>query len=317
MMKKIFLFLSLSFLVANDLEQALEYEKKGAYKQAMEIYKKLALEKREKQNTSFTQKTSDLKDSEQNSKLQNEKFSHTALTNYLGEETIFNPLGISAYKMNYFLPFSHNFKKNADTETKFQISLKKRVFENLLGLDEKYYFAYTQTSWWELYKHSAPFRESSYQPEIFVDFPLKRNFLHSLRFGFLHESNGKGEGFGSRSWNRIYLSSIIFYDKFIIVPRIWFRIPEKAEDDDNKDIVRYTGNFDLNLVYLKKGFFANLLLRNNLERHNRSSLQVDLGYDLFGNGIFWYVQYFNGYAESLIDYNKHSNRLSTGILIAY
>ncbi|EID0135991.1 phospholipase A, partial [Campylobacter jejuni] len=27
--------------------------------------------------------------------------------------------------------------------------------------------------------------------------------------------------------------------------------------------------------------------------------------------------YFNGYGESLIDYNKHLQRLSTGFLISY
>ncbi|MCW4449461.1 phospholipase, partial [Campylobacter jejuni] len=43
-MRKIALFLSLCvFIWASDLQQALEYEKQGDYKKAMEIYKKLAL----------------------------------------------------------------------------------------------------------------------------------------------------------------------------------------------------------------------------------------------------------------------------------
>lgn len=43
-MRKIALFLSLCvFIWASDLQQALEYEKQGDYKKAMEIDKKLAL----------------------------------------------------------------------------------------------------------------------------------------------------------------------------------------------------------------------------------------------------------------------------------
>ncbi|EFP1036100.1 phospholipase, partial [Campylobacter jejuni] len=56
----------------------------------------------------------------------------------------------------------------------------------------------------------------------------------------------------------------------------------------------------------------------NLKFHdNKGAIQVDLGYDIFNNGIYWYLQYFNGYGESLIDYNKHLQRLSTGFLISY
>ncbi len=75
------------------------------------------------------------------------------MANYLGENESFNPLGISSYKMNYFLPFAYSFNSlgtnNNKSEAKFQLSVKK-TFENLLGLDEKYYIAYTQTSWWQI-----------------------------------------------------------------------------------------------------------------------------------------------------------------------
>ncbi|EAL5466791.1 phospholipase, partial [Campylobacter coli] len=50
---------------------------------------------------------------------------------------------------------------------------------------------------------------------------------------------------------------------------------------------------------------------------NKGAVQVDIGYDIFDNGIYWYLQYFNGYGESLIDYNKRLQRLSTGFLISY
>ncbi|MCW1360417.1 phospholipase A [Campylobacter jejuni] len=228
--------------------------------------------------------------------------------------------------MNYFMPFSYNFSKVAPnqnkSEIKFQISIKKRLFDNMLNLGESYYIAYTQTSWWQAYNHSSPFRENNYKPEFFVNFPMqleKLPWMQNVRLGILHESNGKSdESLESRSWNRIYLSSVFLKDRFLIAPRVWLRIPENEKDDDNPDIEKYLGNFDLNMAYLGKDFFINAMVRNNLRTSsNKGAVQIDIGYDLFDNGIFWYVQYFNGYGESLIDYNKYVNKLSTGFLISY
>ncbi|TKX30555.1 phospholipase A [Campylobacter estrildidarum] len=333
-MKKIILFLLIcNIVIAENFKEALEFEKKGDYKKAMQIYKKIALKyqnnspspinKNLQANLNQNANTKENLDSLKNKK---ENFSQLTLANYLGEDTDFNPLGISAYKMNYFLPFAYSFNSirndNRKTEMKFQLSIKKRLFENLFGLNEKYYIGYTQTSWWQNYKHSSPFRETNYQPEFFVDFPLflkDYQFFNNLRLGFLHESNGKGdENLESRSWNRIYASTAILYKRFLIVPRIWYRIPEERKDDDNPDITHYLGNFDLNLGYLGKDYFANIMLRNNLNlRRNKGAIQVDAGYDIFNNGIYWYLQYFNGYGESLIDYNRKLQRISTGFLISY
>ncbi|MBZ7928800.1 phospholipase A [Campylobacter molothri] len=332
-MKKIILFFLIYNLAwAENFEEAMEFEKKGDYKKAMQIYKNLLLKaQNQMQNQSFTDEKSEKNkvsntQTFKNNPQKKEDFSKLALANYLDENTGFNPLGITAYKMNYFLPFAYSFgslgNDSRKMETKFQLSIKKRLFENLFGLDEKYYIGYTQTSWWQNYKHSSPFRETNYQPEFFVDFPLYLKdypFFNNLRLGVLHESNGKGdENLESRSWNRIYVSTAIFYKRFLFVPRIWYRIPEERKDDDNPDITHYLGNFDLNLGYLGKDYFANIMLRNNLNFHrNKGAIQVDIGYDIFNNGIYWYLQYFNGYGESLIDYNKKLQRLSTGFLISY
>ncbi|HHW1541428.1 TPA: phospholipase A, partial [Campylobacter coli] len=50
-MKKIlFLIFFYSLVFCDDFEQALEFEKKGQYKKAMQIYKKLALQNSPKQD---------------------------------------------------------------------------------------------------------------------------------------------------------------------------------------------------------------------------------------------------------------------------
>ena len=61
-----------------------------------------------------------------------------------------------------------------------------------------------------------------------------------------------------------------------------------------------------------------MLFRSNLNfSRNKGAVQVDVGYDIFNNGIYYYVQYFNGYGDSLIDYNKRLERISMGFLISY
>ena len=104
-MKKFFFILSLfSFCLADDLSKALEYEKKGDYKRAMQIYKKLALKNQTPNSTEILAKQNETKSTQapKNQKRQKENFSKIALANYLGDEYSFNPLGISSYKMNYF-----------------------------------------------------------------------------------------------------------------------------------------------------------------------------------------------------------------------
>ena len=133
-MKKIFLIFSLfSLCLADDLSKALEYEKKGDYKRAMQIYKKLALKNQTPNSTEILNETKSTQ-APKEQKRQKDNFSKIALANYLGDENSFNPLGINSYKMNYFLPFSHTNHdlSGSKNEVKFQISIKKRLFENFI-----------------------------------------------------------------------------------------------------------------------------------------------------------------------------------------
>ncbi len=249
-------------------------------------------------------------------------FAEIAALEYRGESRTLNILRLKTHDINYILPFSYAFGSRGTNaakraETKFQLSVKKALFEDIFGLNEGWYFGYTQTAWWQIFAESAPFRELNYAPEVFLSFPLSGfGVFKNLSLGFMHQSNGK-DGTSSRSWNRAYLSTLLHAGRFVLVSRAWFIINEPSLSE-NRDIARYLGHFDAKFAYLGRDTFAYILLRNNLNfKHNKGAVELNAGFDLFDNGIFWYVQYFNGYGESLIDYNRHANRLSVGFLVAY
>jgi len=59
------------------------------------------------------------------------------------------------------------------------------------------------------------------------------------------------------------------------------------------------------------------MLRNNLRTDNKGALQLDWSVPLSmcNNKVSFYIQYFNGYGESLLDYNSSSNRIGAGIMV--
>lgn len=250
-------------------------------------------------------------------------FAKIATREYNGEDTTINILRIKTHDTNYFLPFAYTFHgrpndpKYKQAETKFQFSVKKVLFENVLFLGESWNFGYTQTAWWQMYAESAPFRELNYAPELFVSFPFSGfGWLKSMSVGFMHQSNGK-DGADSRSWNRVYANAVFHHKRFVFLPRLWYIVPESSLNE-NKDIRKYLGNFDAKIAYLGRDTFAYILLRNNLNfKHNKGAVELNAGFDLFDNGVFWFVQYFNGYGESLIDYQRYINKLGIGFVVAY
>jgi phospholipase A1 len=313
-----------SFLEASELnklyEEAQRLEANGKYKEAMLLYKKIAEEER-------TSNSSYMDEGQKKVKVFKEVIDpiedkETAETI---EQIVASKFNLFPYHENYFLPFSHDTKKSSEgreqTEAKFQLSVKKPIIDNLFRLNETVYFGYTHTSWWQLYEDSSPFRETNYKPEVFVTIPYGKSDKTSLKgfkFGFLHESNGQKEP-ESRSWNRLYLESYFQAGNLFVVPKVWYRIPEKEEDDDNPDLEDYMGYGDLTLLYPYKKHTFKLLLRNNLkfDDRNKGFTEFDWSFPFFGSkNTFGYIQLSSGYGDSLIDYDKKINRISFGISLS-
>ena len=244
---------------------------------------------------------------------------------------------ILPYKPNYLLPVAYNSNPNNsaytgdestgvsldETEIKFQLSVKTPLVKSIFVNDDELTFAMTLTSWWQAYNSeiSAPFRETNYEPLIMYDVDLSDRKFFNLSFlgiGFSHQSNGRSTLF-SRSWNRIFARFMFEFDKFGIMFKPWYRIPEEkkespsqAKGDDNPDIEDYMGNFEfMGFTKFHDNEFR-LLVRNNLDiDRNRGAIQVDWTFPMLLQ-LRGYVQLFSGYGESLIDYNVYSNRVGVG-----
>ena len=237
---------------------------------------------------------------------------------------------LRAYKENYFLPVSYRYDseyvddaahghRSKSMETEFQVSIRYDFTSNLFGLGEIYSFGYTQRAWWQLYTESAFFRETNYQPEIFVTVPtykfLKNSYLKGLKFAYIHQSNGRG-GVYERSWNHLSATAFLFYRNIIGEFEMWYRIKDK--NDYNPQLLDYIGYGQFKCVVPYKQHLFKLTLRSNV-RKRKSSVELSYSYPLplrQESDLFVYIKSFNGYGESLIDYNHNVNKLSIGLAIS-
>lgn len=206
-------------------------------------------------------------------------------------------------------------------ETKFQISLKAPVAYGLFNNRADLYVGYTNRSFWQQFNKdgSAPFRDSNHEPEAWLsfrnDYELFGVTNSVIRTGISHQSNGQSGGL-SRSWNRVYADFIFEYDDLYVSFKPWLRINEDNEDDDNPDIDEYMGNFELGALYKMDRHNFEIMLRNNLDfGENYGAIQLGWSFPL-SDRVRGYVQWFNGYGESLIDYDAHSNSIGFGIQLS-
>ncbi|MCV2360071.1 phospholipase A [Paucibacter sp. TC2R-5] len=210
---------------------------------------------------------------------------------------------------------------NKNLEAKFQLSLKTKMMQNILGSEIDWWAAYTQQSFWQVYnaEDSRPFRESNYQPETFVTMPLRlgsESFqLRMLNLGLVHQSNGQTDPL-SRSWNRIYATLGATSGGLSLFVKPWWRVKEKAETDNNPDISDYAGRIEVQAIYNFGEHIVSATLQNNLKFNtstpNRSNVQIEWAFPLFSE-LHGYVRGFAGYADSLQNYNFRNNGIGLGV----
>ena len=250
----------------------------------------------------------------------------------LDTESRVRKFAITPYRSNYILPVTYNTTPNEgpireaepgkevkNHEVQFQISFKIKLWQDILDKEMDLWVAYTQRSFWQFYDFadSSPFRETDFEPELLLNVRTNYHLLglrgRYIQVGVDHQSNGRAKP-QSRSWNRLVANFGFERDNVILLLDTWYRIPENEEDDDNPGIEKYLGYGQMNVFYLRKGHRFGLLIRNNLRLHdNKGALQLEWSFPLI-RWVSGYVQYFNGYGESLLDTNASANRIGIGFI---
>jgi phospholipase A1 len=253
-------------------------------------------------------------------------------------EAAASPFSILAHKPNYILFAAYNAEgwdsspyrlagndpiyENDDIEMQFQFSFKVPLATNLFGDRMDIYGAYTNRSFWQAYNgdHSEPFRETNHEPELWAQF---RNDWRVLGFtnvinsvGWVHQSNGRAEPL-SRSWNRLYANFIFERNDLVFSFKPWVWVSKDKDTSDNPDITDYLGHGEIRGAWQHNRHVVSGMIRNQLESgFEEGAVELSWSFPVFDYPYLkGYLQYFYGYGESLIDYNRKVNRIGLGISV--
>ncbi len=255
----------------------------------------------------------------------------------LAKDSKLGTFQLRAYKPVYLFPVFWTSKRNDfpaslnpqntvtesreldSTELKFQLSFKTKVAENLFGDNGDVWVGYTQSSRWQAYNSatSRPFRETNYEPEAMLVFRNNYSLLgwrgRLFGVGLNHQSNGQSDPL-SRSWNRVIFDIGLDRGDWALMLRPWYRIKEDSKDDNNPHIDDYIGRGDATLVWHKDGHEVALMARHSFRGGDRAhgAVQLDWGFPI-NNLLRGHLQIFDGYGESMIDYNHRATYVGLGI----
>ncbi len=238
-------------------------------------------------------------------------------TDSLKHDLQFGPY-FSLYKDNYFTVGTTPFRKPTSTnsDVKFQISLSIRLTNAVLPWNSFLFLFYTQKTFWNVFQNSMPMHDLNFNLGIGWSKPFfnKGRYAGKLTMLVEHESNGR-DGLDSRSWNRVsFYGSTIIDDWLMVHAKFWIPI---IDGENNRDILKYCGiyqsgvvvttpnkKFSFGLTMVKRSGWNlnfNTILEASWKVHEKSNLNL-------------FAQYYNGYGESLLDYNQFHSRLRVGIV---
>lgn len=223
------------------------------------------------------------------------------------------------YKDNYFI-FGTTIGQRPTRENsnvKFQISVSQRLTRSTLPWNTYLYLFYTQKVFWNVLEKSFPMTDLNFNPGIGLAKPLfvKNRFIGQVIFALEHESNGR-DGDASRSWNKISLGANIMIDPNLVVHgKAWIPI---VDGGNNRDILDYSGIYQVGMqMYSNNRRFGGSVV---LVKRRGWRLNYNTTVEFFWrvrrrDNQYLFVQYYNGYGEGLLEYNKFHSTIRAGIVI--
>ena len=223
------------------------------------------------------------------------------------------------FKDNYFtagIPIGQKIS-STNSDVKFQVSISQRLTKSTLPFNTYLFLAYSQKCFWNVFQESLPMRDLNFNPGIGLSKLLivKGKLIGKLTLMIEHESNGR-DGDDSRSWNRIsYAGNVFLTPNLMIHAKAWIPI---VDGENNKDLLDYAGLFQSGMQVTsndKRWGFAITMVKRKGWRLSYNTI-IEANYRLFKNeNQYFFLQYYNGYAEGLLDYNKFHSRLRAGLVI--
>jgi len=225
----------------------------------------------------------------------------------------------SLYKDTYFVggtvftgkPDIHN------SDVKFQISFQQRLTKSNLPGHTYLYLFYSQKAMWNVLERSLPFHDLNFNPGIGVSrfIILKNRLVGKITMMIEHESNGR-DGIESRSWNKISWAGEAYISPILMAhAKFWIPI---IDGKYNRDILKYSGisQAGFQAVSTDNKWVLDMTLVKRQGWNLNFNTIVQLGYRLNHNSNqFIMLQFYNGYGETLLDYNQYHSRLRFGLLI--
>lgn len=240
------------------------------------------------------------------------------------------------HRPNYLLPYTRGrgFRRGDPAldraELMMQLSFKLPITVPTDTGRPSFFVAYTGQAWWQAYNadQSRPFREYDHIPEAWFELQPDHELalgwtLRTVRLGLEHHSNGRST-VASRSWNKVFAQfeadqGAHWWSQL----RLWERVGERAKQysddprgDDNPDITRYYGHFEWHVGYRGDRWQWSLMARRSTSARGHGAWQAGISRPTgFNPKARWYLSWFDGYGESLIDYDARVRRIGFGLMI--
>ena len=251
-------------------------------------------------------------------------------------ETLGNRIVANAYnadsiraildKMPYFTLFKDNYfiggttlghKPTAtNSDVKFQLSIAQRLTKSKLPFDTYLFIQYTQKAFWNVFQESLPMKDINFNPGIGLGHLIVSHNKY-IGKGYLmleHESNGR-DSTASRSWNKVtFAVAITLSPNWEAQFKTWIPI---VDGENNKDLLKYNGIFQAAANYRtnNRRFNCGVVLTKR-KTWTSFNTQVELSYKFNNNeNQSFFLQYYNGFGENLLEYNKFKSMIRIGFVI--